>query len=562
MVTIDGISSLNLVKEEIDITLKQAENALESFVENGDAGKISECLESLHQVKGVFRLIGLDGATLLVGEMEFLGNLVLNKQLEQVDQACASMGNALIVLNHYLEYAHVKQRSLPVLLIPSINELRALSRREFESESRFFTVDIKVVRSYENTAEPMPKEEVPDKSRRLRQMYQVGLVGLIRDENTKTSVKLMLRALNRLDAICGNVPGGTLWWVAMACLEAIQAGDLEMTNIRKSILGRVDRQIKNLVFQGTGVLDHEPDPQLLKELLFLVALSTSDGPNLTQVRSAYGLDNMPMSDEELCRERDLMNGPGGSVIATVAKALKEELAQVKDSLDLGARGAQEGFEQVIENISRISHTLVMLGLVDPANVLKDLSGRIARWDTSGVDVESDEFNSVADALLFVENAIVELRKASSKSSMDEMKVENESISISQLEEARHMVVGESRAGLSLAKRAISSFIDSHWDGMHLNNVPTTLKAVWGGLKFLHLERAARVLDACNDFIQSKLINMDAGNPSEHTLETLADAITSIDYYLESMEDNKPIGEGVLEVAEESIKELGYQVAVI
>ena len=50
--------------------------------------------------------------------------------------------------------------------------------------------------------------------------------------------------------------------------------------------------------------------------------------------------------------------------------------------------------------------------------------------------------------------------------------------------------------------------------------------------------------------------------SVHLMETLADALTSIDYYLESMEENKPIGDGVLDVAEESVHELGYPIVAI
>ena len=43
------------------------------------------------------------------------------------------------------------------------------------------------------------------------------------------------------------------------------------------------------------------------------------------------------------------------------------------------------------------------------------------------------------------------------------------------------------------------------------------------------------------------------------LETLADAITCVDYYLESLEANKPIGDGILDLAEESVAELGFPV---
>ena len=69
-----------------------------------------------------------------------------------------------------------------------------------------------------------------------------------------------------------------------------------------------------------------------------------------------------------------------------------------------------------------------------------------------------------------------------------------------------------------------------------------------------------VLDACVGYIESRLLNPDLPVPGANDMETLADAITSVDYFLESMEEHKPIGEGVLEIAELSMEELGSPVA--
>lgn len=567
MVTIDGISSLNIVKDEVESTLKLAEGSLEAFVENKDnLENLKTSTDYIKQVKGIFRLIGLPGATLLTNELEFLCNEIISREGDGDAHAeLSAIGNGLIVLSHYLEYVHVKQSSLPVLLIPAINEIRQISRRELEPESRFFSVDLNVVRSFDKEVNPVNADELPKLCRRLRHMYQVGLIGVIRGDNIATNLKLMHRALERIDRMCGDVPMGRLWWVAIALTEAMASGNLELTNRRKSVLGGIDRQIKQLVFLGANVIEKEPDAQLMKECLYLVSLSPADSGTVSDVQSAFSVDTVGITDEMLQAERELMNGPGGSVIQTVAKALQEEIAQIKDVLDLGARGAQtrgeEGFNTVTEALGKIAHTMVMLGLVEPSNVLKDLAERMSQWEKREIDPDGEEFHSIADALLYVENSISELRKSKTSSAVDDMPVENESISIGQLEEARHVVVGESRAGLSLAKRAISSYIDSHWDDMHLNNVPTTLKTVWGGLKFLQLERAASVLDRCNQFIETKLITVNEDSPNEQIMETLADALTSIDYYLESMEGNKPIGDGVLDVAEESVDELGFPVAM-
>ena len=168
---------------------------------------------------------------------------------------------------------------------------------------------------------------------------------------------------------------------------------------------------------------------------------------------------------------------------------------------------------------------------------------------------------MADALLYVENSIAALapRAGGLDSTEDEAEqATRQGMSITQLEDARRVVVSEARAGLSLAKRAITSYIDSNWDGMHLNNVPTTLNTIWGGLLFLQLERAANILKSSEQFISHKLL-AEKIQPDQTTLETLADALTSIDYFLESMEDNKPLGDSILDVAQESVEELGFPI---
>ena len=121
------------------------------------------------------------------------------------------------------------------------------------------------------------------------------------------------------------------------------------------------------------------------------------------------------------------------------------------------------------------------------------------------------------------------------------------------------VVGECRSGLTLMKRAVTSYMDNNWDRMHLSNLPGTLASVSGGLVFLELDRAKGVMEAAREYVEQTLMGADSETPQREHMDTLADAITAVDYYLESMEENKPIGESVLEVAEESMHELGYPV---
>lgn len=567
MVTIEGTASLNIVKDQLDESLKLAESSLEQYLEEPDNdGRLRACIEQLVQVKGVLRLIELLGAAMLTDEIIELVNLVLANRARDRDHALGTLSGALMVLNKYLEYVQLQQQSLPVLLIPVINELRSALRKPLLPESTFSVISLQGERPAGASGEQGDHALLAQSVRRLRHLYQVGMLGVFKGTNLATHAKMMNRALTRIESLSGNVPLSKLWWLARGLTEVLADGQVSINTPRKSLLGMVDRQIKALETQGEDVLQKEPAQALVKECLYIIALAGKPGPVAHQIATAYQFRQDRLTDDRLRHQQDTMFGPGGSVMRAVVEALREELSFIKEQLDLGARGGHEeedGYTRVAEALGRIANTLQMLGQDDVAAALRSKLGIIAAWDSHAVDGESEEFQSVADVLLYVENSVAMLLPRVSGTlgaANDELnELRQRGISLSHLDEARKLVVGESRAGLSLAKRAITSYMESNWDGMHLANVPTTLKSVWGGLIFLHMDRAAEVLRSCEGFIANRLIRERDAAPNAHVMETLADAITSVDYYLESMEDNKPIGDSILDVAEESMQELGFPV---
>lgn len=569
MLTIKGSASLNLVKEQLDESLGIAESNLEQYVEEPEnEGRLKLAIEQFAQIKGVFKLINLPGASMLSEELEQLGHKILTQHTSaQHENRLAAISNAIMVLMHYLEYVEVKKQALPVLLIPTINEIRFFLSKPLITESTFFDLGDNPQRPPKEGAPEPDIQELQNSGRRLRHMYQVGLLGILRNESISANAKMMSRALTRIDALSGNTPLSKLWWLTLAVLEAIGEELVVLNVARKSLLGMVDRQIKLVVTMGDSALQKEPPKPTVQECVYIASLAGPSGEYLQQVTELFNLDTGGLTDTSLRHEIEILRGPGGSVIRSVAQALAEELNHIKDALDLGARGAAsdgEGFESTADAMRKVANTLIMLGLSKAAGDFKEKSEVVRNWSSVDFDADSDEFNRVADALLYVENSIATLSpRRGPDSNISNNKAEeaiNDGISVTQLDDARSVVVNEARAGLSLAKRAITSFMDSNWDGMHLNNVPVTLKSVWGGLIFLQLHRAAAVVSSCENFIDDKLIKDQSVAPTYQLMETLADAISSIDYYLEGMEDNKPIGEGILEVAEESMRELGFPVA--
>lgn len=76
---------------------------------------------------------------------------------------------------------------------------------------------------------------------------------------------------------------------------------------------------------------------------------------------------------------------------------------------------------------------------------------------------------------------------------------------------------------------------------------------------LGLPRAAKVLAGCMRFVEDDLLASDQHPAVQHLLETFADAVISLEYYLDAIKLDKAADTGVLQIAEESLQALGFNV---
>lgn len=557
MVAITNTTSLTFLKDELDSTLSQAEAALEAFVDEPSRNaELQACSEAFRQVRGICQMLELPAAALMAEEMELVAGTILRSVAPE--RLIGTLGNSIVLLGRYLEYVQLKNVALPELLVGGINELRRAAGKSLIPESHFFRVDVTRERQPPAPAGSAPRAEIQARCRRLRHMYQVGLLGVLRGDS-RTSLKLVARALGRIDRLCGNAPLGRLWWVARGAVEAMISDEMKLTPARKHLLSQFDRQIKRLVYEGERALDSDAPLLLIKDSVYIVSLCQHDQGLIGEIKRAFSV-SARFSDAALQDELSLMSGAGGSVIRTVAVAMKEELAGIKNALDLAAQGAADtDYGELADTLARLAGTLIMIGQNRESAQIRSRAEQVRNWRAGAIDPEGMDFQGLVDDLLMVENAVATLERRFAPVDDINREVRNTRISLYQLDEARMTVVGECRAGMSLTKRSLTSFIDSQGDRMHLSNVPAVLTGVAGGLMFLELDRARAVLEGCRHFIEQQLLAEGSGAPVLEQMETLADAITSIDYYLESMEEHKPIGDAVLEVAEISLAELGFPV---
>ena len=550
--------ALEWVKGEIGETLKQARQALEAFVENPqDPTRMRFCLTYVHQVHGTLQMVEFYGAALLAEEMEQLAKALMDGRVANQGEALEVLMQAILQLPAYLDRIQTARRDLPMVVLPLLNDLRAARGEKLLSETSLFSPDMsaRLPALPEGSMARLRTAELPVLLRKLRQMLQMALVGVIRNQDLATNLGYMARVFARLENLCKDAPLGGLWQIASGMVEGLANGSVVNGTSVRTLLRQVDKELKRLVEQGADGINQSAPDELTKNLLFYVAKSPAQSPRIRALKEQYRLDEALPDTDVVDEERARLAGPDRDAMRSVVAALCEELVRVKDSLDLFVRSdrTQPGeLDALLAPLKQIADTLAVLGFGQPRKVILDQIDVVHSLSLGQREPNDAVLMDVAGALLYVEATLAGMVGPS-----DDSKNEQSHLPTTDVAQIHQLVIKEARNGLEQAKDAIIEFIASQWNHEHLARVPGLLTQVRGGLAMIPLQRAADLLNACNRYIQEQLLARKAV-PNWQSLDTLADAITSVEYYLERLaEDHGTQGDLILDVAEESLETLGY-----
>lgn len=563
-----NISSLNMVSDELVATIEQSAAKLEQFVaDTSNQELLMACVEGIEQISGTLKLIQLYGADLLADEILTVAKSITDADGPVDDEILTVLTGSFFILPRYLEYTQQTRRGMPVLLIPYINELRQLRKQPVIPECEFFNVDVSYSHRPKASSTAIEADDLAALIRRLRHMFQVGLLNTLQGKQTRSALGIMQRALERLEIISGDRPKTKLWWISSAALEVLRTNNMELNKARKMVLTAIDRQIKGLLAKGIQGFDEAAPDALIKQLLFILALAHKSTDKSKAILAAFEVDSLGYSDQELRSEREALKGPSINTVSSVAAVLTDELRAIKEILENASQASDKGlteYDELAAHLAKVADILAVVGLVSASNTLKEEIVRIEGWTASGEPADAKELIDVADSLLYVESTVSGLETlnlSDEKLSQANSLARKEVIASSQLAEAENVVFVEAEAGLALVKRALNSFAESNYDHGHIRNVGATLNAIRGGMIMLKLTRAAAVVVACVEFIEETLLVNDQPVAIQQLLETFADAVIGLEYYLDAVKSDRNSDDSVLAIAEESLQALGHRVVI-
>src|SRR5215469_2204348 len=405
--------TLDLVGREVNATLAEARASLETYVEQPDNVVLLErCKSELHQVQGVLRMLEIYGAALLAEEMEHVAQYLLATHSERKSQAESldALMRAMVQLPSYLERVLAGGRDLALVLLPLLNDLRAVRGSSLLSEGTLLLLNLKS----DKQAAPQPATAgeapmtVEQWARRLRARYQQGLIGWIRGERPQQNLEVLAAVAHKLEQIATRQPVFQLWWVVGAVIEALQHNGLEGGQSVKRLLGLGDREMRRLYEEGEARYAQNPPIELLNNLLYYVGRAESSGGRVSAVRASFRLSELLPVDESIEQERENLSAPSVKLMQTVAAAIREDLSRVKDVLDIFVRrGAGQPAELApqVEMLRKIGDTLGVRGLGELRSSVQTETERLDKIVGGSAAADDASLVEIAATLISVEDRL-------------------------------------------------------------------------------------------------------------------------------------------------------------
>ena len=538
------LPSLHLLRPEIAVTLHDAEMHLSEFNDDSSqAPLLLDSVDTLAQLAKVLRLIQLEEGYELANSL----SAGLQKLYDERDQPSNDMmmdvSEGIMTLARYIEFVLLKETIEPSLLLPIINQLHsdlnqpALQLSDLTANKNSSIVIANPEQNYQ------PLKSLGIDPKKLVEAYRAGLSVALTAQSNQLSPKEREK-LKAMQAACEMVSKRTdsLFWHAADAAVSDLAGALPLSNLQKRALIFVEQQFNDYL------------PVNDSRFADLVQFASSRDSQLAlQVQHKFSANTL--DETQLKTMRRFLFGPDREVTSTLNQIIQQEIDLIKSASDSYARqvnlnSSTDEIDTMSQHLHDLSNVFKTLNLNEVSAALTQQIGKVKTW----TQPTPDDFDGLLGTLMMAENAAINLAKSHTPGAVT-LPVYNQTISLHQIETAHNTLVQESRTAIATIETALNDYLnDADKDILHITPVPDMMRAISGACLFLNLPRQSQLLKRGATVLQN-LIEQQGRELSEHELAKIADIVISADYYLESLETNKPAGNHAMYVGYRSLQHM-------
>ena len=550
MAQVSTLQSLDLILEDVSAEINLSINALEQYSRSfKNAKALKKSLSHLQKLKGVFTLLEMTGAQRLA-----IDTIALIKRLPKLKPETRTRlldvtSVALARLMRYIEHINQKPYDLPQLLMPSINDLRNSINAPVLGESAFFQNDGNKPRGGKNLV-LVTSEESAAKSRHFRQMYQVGLIEVLRQTNLLGGLRMMQKAIHKLDLECPRPNSPNLWWIAESMLDGYIENRLSLTRTRLKLFSRLDRQIRKVENKAENLLDDNKleMSSLTKEMLYLTSISGAKSKRVEKLLEHFQIKSGDITDELLRQESEELRGPTDQDYRSIAESLLEEITRIEKTLNHSQENDHDvdDLKHAMKQMTNLNNLLQILQVDDQSVRLT------VAIDLIDSTIKNKQTLSEKDAnILFI--VLDSIRKAVDKSELAKYSGRT-SPRRQQLTKAQKIIWNQTFDHVKELIKIITQFVNDNRKVLLLKECPEHISHISAGFAKLKVKQAEPILKGCSIFLEHYLVK-NPHSTSEDALNFFADIIGSLEFYLETLSFTSKPSPRILAFAENSLLQL-------
>ena len=538
------LPSLHLLRPEIAVTLHDAEMHLSEFNDDSSqAPLLLDSVDTLAQLAKVLRLIQLEEGYELANSLSAGLQKLYDERDRPNNDMMMDVSEGIMTLARYIEFVLLKETIEPSLLLPIINQLHSdLNQPGLQLSDLTANKNSSIViANPEQNYQPLKSLGIDPK--KLVEAYRAGLSVALTAQSNQLSPK-ELEKLNAMQAACEMVSKRTdsLFWHAADAAVSDLAGALPLSNLQKRALIFVEQQFNDYL------------PVNDSRFADLVQFASSRDSQLAlQVQHKFSANTL--DEAQLKTMRRFLFGPDREVTSTLNQLIQQEIDLIKSASDSYARqvnlnSSTDEIDSMAQHLHDLSNVFKTLNLNEVSAALTQQIGKVKTW----TQPTPADFDELLGTLMMAENAAINLAKSHTPGAVT-LPVYNQTISLHQIETAHNTLVQESRTAIATIETALNDYLnDTDKDILHIKPVPDIMRAISGACLFLNLPRQSQLLKRGATVLQN-LIEQQGRELSEHELAKIADIVMSADYYLESLETNKPAGNHAMYVGYRSLQHM-------
>ena len=350
---------LSWVKDEIEQSLKKVQDSYVAVMDKpSEVASLRFTTAHLYQVSGALDMVGLEGCKHYCSELEKVTSKLEKLEIAVNTPVMTALVQAVDALSRYLQDLLNGMQDTPTRLYENLKPLVELQGESLDISDLFYP-DTSYNAPKDLVSNPIEESAIPIFVAEQRSVFQKSLLDWLRTKDSN-SLSQMRSAMMSVQQVQQKNALKTLWWAATAFTDSLAQDSVAEQSGAKKLCRRLDNQLRNM-----SLGDMKAPSQLLRNVLYYVAISNSATDDIARVKKIFELDDfLPALDA------------GGSAVASSVQ--RAALAQLNADLpalkDLWATISTSSyfvdldtFAEKLNHLTKVLHSLShqkVLGFVE------------------------------------------------------------------------------------------------------------------------------------------------------------------------------------------------------